>query len=183
MGGPMGVYEVDRHPFLRQEIKAIRRFIDAGKPVLGVCLGAQLTAAALGADVYPNKKKEIGWYPIDLTPEGKKDPLFADFNKRETVFQWHGDTFDLPPGAVPLAESPLCRNQAFRWGDKVYGLQFHIEVSIAMIRDWLAQPGAEAEVGSAGPGALSRLKEKLPARTKAMSRLAEDFIDKFRELL
>ena len=182
MGGPMGVYEEGRHPFINKEIAAIARFIDAGKPVLGVCLGAQLIAAALGARVYPNKRKEIGWNPIHLTPEGMKDPLFAGFKKRETVFQWHGDTFDLPAGAVRLAGSPLCRNQAFRWGDRVYGLQFHIEVSHAMIRDWLAQPGAEAEVASVGPGALRRLKTDLPARTKSVARLAKNFIDKFWEL-
>ena len=108
-------------------------------PVLGICLGSQLLAKTLGARVYPNHVKEIGWYPVELTPAAADDPLFAQSGTR-TMFQWHGDTFDLPSGAVHLARSPACENQAFRYGRRAYGLQFHIEMTAAMIDDWLSVP-------------------------------------------
>jgi GMP synthase (glutamine-hydrolysing) len=109
-------------------------------PVLGICLGAQLIATALGAHVRRNPVKEIGWYDVTPTPEGEKDPLFSCFNGTEKIFQWHGDTFDIPHGAVHLATSPECANQAFRYGDRTYGLQFHLEVDEALIHRWLKTP-------------------------------------------
>jgi len=137
MGGPMSVN--DSLPYLEQESRWIARAVEAGRPVLGVCLGAQLIAKALGARVYPNAVKEIGWFDIDLTGEGTTDPLFAGAGPRETVFQWHGETFDLPRGARWLAASPACRHQAFRVGANAYALQFHLEVTPQMITDWCAQ--------------------------------------------
>ena len=137
MGGAMSVN--DGLPYLEREARWIAQAMEAGRPVLGVCLGAQLIAKALGARVYRNPVKEIGWFEIELTGEGAADPLFAGAAQRETVFQWHGETFDLPPGARWLASSPACRHQAFRIGDSAYALQFHLEVTPEMIADWCSQ--------------------------------------------
>jgi len=138
MGGPMSVNETDRYPFLTLEEQLVQEALEKGLPVLGICLGAQLLAKALGARVRPNPRKEIGWYPLHLTQEGRRgDPLFRSFGPEEMVFQWHGETFNLPRGAVHLASSPLCANQAFRYGRTAYGLQFHLEVTKQMIEEWL----------------------------------------------
>lgn len=173
MGGPMGVYEKSKHPFLRREIAYIRRAIRAQRPVLGVCLGAQLIAHALGKRVYPNGKKEIGWYPLHRTAAARRDPLFSRFPKTATVFQWHGDTFDLPNGGTLLATSPRCRRQAFRWGDRVYGLQFHVEVDPAMVREWLSQPGVDEELQAVDGRARREIRRQRPRRWRALRRLAQ----------
>ncbi len=140
MGGPMSVYESDGFPFLHYETAMIRAFIRQGKPVLGICLGAQIIARALGADVYPGGSEEVGWDTVDITEEGMKDPAIAGLavNKQPVaeVFQWHGDTFGLPEKAVRLASSGIYQNQAFRYGSNVYGLQFHIEIKPEMIEQW-----------------------------------------------
>ena len=137
MGGPMSAN--DDLPYLRQEIEIIRDAAGRGQPVLGVCLGSQMIAKALGARVYRNPVKEIGWFPVHPTEAGRRDPLLSALNPAETVLQWHGETFDLPAGAEWLAYSELCLNQAFRTGAHIYGLQFHLEVTPAMIADWCAQ--------------------------------------------
>lgn len=141
MGGPMAVYEMHVHAYLRDEAALIEKAIKAGKRVLGVCLGAQMLAHVLGAKVYPGGQKEIGWHEVSLTGEGMDDPcmveLSVDGRNAARVFQWHGDTFDLPQGAVRLASSPLFPNQAFRFNDRVYALQFHIEVTPGIVREWL----------------------------------------------
>ena len=129
----------DDLPWIQHEIAAIREAVHRGIPVLGICLGAQLIARALGARVFRNPEKEIGWSPLHWTAAATTDPLFHGFSAPETVFQWHGETFDLPPDAEWLAYSEACRNQAFRAGAGVYGLQFHLEVTPAMIADWCAQ--------------------------------------------
>ncbi|UCH81298.1 MAG: gamma-glutamyl-gamma-aminobutyrate hydrolase family protein [Nitrospiraceae bacterium] len=140
MGGPMAVYNIDNHPFLHFEAALIRAFIKSNKPVLGICLGAQMIAYALGVDVYQGKTQEIGWYRVDLTEEGMKDAVMASLAINETkqadVFQWHGDTFDIHKNALRLATSDTFENQAFRYKDHVYALQFHIEVTPEMIREW-----------------------------------------------
>ncbi len=148
LGGPMNVGQVDDYPHLATEIELIDEAIDRGLPVLGVCLGAQLIATALGARVYPNDEKEIGWYPIELTEEGTTDPLLGHLEAREQIFQWHGDTFEIPEGAAHLAISPACRNQAFRYGTNVYGLQFHMEVDEPLIERWLAVPSHLQEIAA-----------------------------------
>ena len=129
----------DDLPYLRHEIEILSRAIHEGRPVLGICLGAQLIAKAAGARVYRNPRKEIGWFEIRLTESGAADPLFAGVPPAETVFHWHGETFDLPPGAAWLASSDYCRHQAFRLGRAVYGLQFHLEVTPAMIAQWCTE--------------------------------------------
>ncbi|HSE83825.1 MAG TPA: gamma-glutamyl-gamma-aminobutyrate hydrolase family protein [Thermodesulfobacteriota bacterium] len=146
LGGPMNVYETDKYPFLEMEDRLIKETIERQMPVLGICLGAQLIAKALGAGVTKNREKEIGWYPLKISEEARGDELFKYLNKEETVFQWHGDTFEIPKGAVHLAESPLCKNQAFRFGSNVYALQFHIEVTPQMISEWLNVPENREEI-------------------------------------
>jgi GMP synthase-like glutamine amidotransferase len=127
MGGPMSVHDERIHPWLAAEKRFIRAMIDSGKPVLGICLGAQLIACAMGAGVYPNPVKEIGWFPI----EGCRPPERGIFHFPPSVdvFHWHGDTFDLPEGAYHLAQSRACKNQAFQIGRSVIGLQFHLEMT------------------------------------------------------
>ena len=145
LGGPMGVYDMEAYPHLLVASRIIREAINRDFKILGICLGAQLLAHCLGAEVYPGPEKEIGWHHIELTGEGLKDPLMrklaihpdvGDFWRRFRVFHWHGDTFDLPPGSLLLASSALYKNQAFRSGDKIYGFQFHLEVMHEMIAQW-----------------------------------------------
>jgi GMP synthase (glutamine-hydrolysing) len=137
LGGPMSVWEDHRFTHLITEMKLIEDALQRNLPVLGICLGAQLIAKTLGADVYPSKQKELGWYDLHITPQAAQRSILKSLGHTEKVFQWHGDTFDIPAGAIHLAASPLCVNQAFRYGDKVYGLQFHLEVDQAMISRWL----------------------------------------------
>lgn len=154
LGGPMNCDETARYPHLAIEVAAIRTAIERGMPVLGICLGAQLIARALGARVVPNEVKEIGWYDLTPTAEGMHDSLFRHFAATEKIFQWHGDTFEIPHGAVHLASSPTCRNQSFRFGDNVYGLQFHLEVDEALITRWLHTPVMSREIECLGAGFL-----------------------------
>lgn len=137
LGGPVSVN--DGLSWLAEEQRLMERVVAQDKPVLGVCLGSQLIAKTLGARVYRNPVKEIGWFDIGFTAAALDDPLLAGLSGSETVFQWHGETFDLPPGAVLLAGSEACRHQAYRVGAAVYGLQFHLEVTPAMIADWCTQ--------------------------------------------
>jgi GMP synthase (glutamine-hydrolysing) len=151
MGGPMAVYEMDRYAYLSSEAQLIERAIKANKHVLGVCLGAQMLAHVLGSRVYPGGAREIGWYEVVLTDDGMNDPIMSTLalpgKSAAQVFQWHGDTFDLPRDAVRLASSDLFPNQAFRYKDRVYALQFHIEVTPTIVRDWLA-PEQGIDLGS-----------------------------------
>lgn len=126
MGGPMGVYDEDSYAWLRTEKLFIRDCIDAGRTVIGICLGAQLAAEVLGAKVYPANHKEIGWFP--LIKSSFPHPVLFDMAPDQMVFHWHGDTFDLPKGALLLASSEACVNQAYIWNEQVLGLQFHIEM-------------------------------------------------------
>jgi GMP synthase-like glutamine amidotransferase len=127
MGGPMGVGDTDAYPWLEDELAFIADAIGAGKSVVGVCLGAQLIAAALGARVYRDAHKEIGWFPVRLTEPARALDLCDGLPAEQTVFHWHGDTFELPARAVHLAASDACANQAFLFDGRVLGLQFHLE--------------------------------------------------------
>lgn len=127
LGGPMSVHRHAEWPFLAEEMRLLRQAVAAELPVLGICLGAQLLAAALGAAVRRNDSPEIGWHPLTLLPGAASDPLFAGLPETCTVFQWHSDTFALPSGAVHLASSALCAQQGFRYGAAAWGLQFHLE--------------------------------------------------------
>jgi GMP synthase-like glutamine amidotransferase len=143
MGGPMNVYEYRNHPWLRPEKQYIKECIQSGKTVLGICLGAQLIADVLGAKVYQNLEKEIGWFPVYLNTSLMADRLFQGVPKHLNVFHWHGDTFDLPQGATCLASSAGCAQQAFAYGERVVGLQFHIEMTPASVGEILQNCGDE----------------------------------------
>lgn len=147
MGGPMGVHDETGLPWLRDEKALIRSAIDAGRRVVGVCLGAQLMADVLGARVYRNEHREIGWLPVDLTAAAKSTGLFEGLPDRPVVFQWHGDTFDLPAGAIRLASSGGCRTQAFLAGRRALALQFHFESTVAGVEALLAQCAGEMTPG------------------------------------
>lgn len=134
MGGPMNVDEIDRNPWLVAERELLTTCIRDDRAMMGICLGAQHIARAGGARVYPKRPKEIGLFPISLTAEAKADPLFSLFADPQEVFQWHGDTFDLPAGAVRLAGSPRFEQQAFRMGKRIYALQFHLECTLDLVR-------------------------------------------------
>ncbi len=136
LGGPMGVYEEDKYPFITEETRYIRRAISLGVPVLGICLGAQLMARALGGRVFPGGAKELGWLPVRLTEEGKKDDVTGGLPSEFVAFHWHGDTFTLPNKVRHLAASDMYENQAFRYGSS-YALQFHLEITEEMVRDWV----------------------------------------------
>jgi len=137
MGGPMNVYEHDDYPWLVAEKAFIRKAIDAGKKVIGVCLGAQLLADVLGGQVTANAHKEIGWHTVRRTPEAIQTKVFSALPPEMTVFQWHGDTYSIPPGAVQLASGSVCENQAFQYGENALGLQFHMEYSEESIEKML----------------------------------------------
>ncbi|MGO0123098.1 type 1 glutamine amidotransferase [Desulfothermobacter acidiphilus] len=158
LGGPMGAYEEEAYPYLYKVQELIRNAISRRVPVLGICLGGQLIARALGAAVNPNAVKEIGWYKIRLTEAGKKTPLFQNLPEEFWVFQWHGDTFDLPEGAILLAKGDTCTNQAFVYRDCAWALQFHLEVTPAMVAHWAEIYREELE-DFAGSEASARLKE------------------------
>lgn len=127
LGGPMSVNDEQDHPWLALEQRFIKRVIEKGKPTLGICLGAQLVAKTMGGDVFPNAEKEIGWFPVQAVPSACD--RIVQFPDEIVVFQWHGETFSLPPGAVLIAKSGACGNQAFQLGNNVIGLQFHLETT------------------------------------------------------
>jgi len=156
LGGPMNVYEEDRYPFLKEEDLFIKEAIQRGKSLLGICLGAQLIAKALGAKVFKAPVKEIGWYDVSLTRIGSIDPFFSRLPKTFSVFQWHGDTFEIPHSAILIATSSLVPHQAFRYGDNAYGLQFHLEVTRDIIREWMET--YEEEFEGPRPPLLSKLR-------------------------
>lgn len=134
MGGPMGVYDHPRYPYLLEGQKLIEQFLKAQRPILGVCLGSQLLATVLGARVMKAATKEIGWYPVTRTAWAPDDPLWKDIESPFMAFHWHGDVFPLPEGALRLASSALTACQAFRYGECAYGLLFHLEVTQSMIQ-------------------------------------------------
>ena len=133
----MNVNDEKDYSWLAAEKKFIRQAIDAGKTVLGICLGSQLVSDALGAKVYKNKEKEIGWFNIELTHSAQSEDLFSDMDSRLKVFHWHGDTFDLPENAIHLASSAACKNQAYVYKNKVLALQFHLEPTQNSLRQMI----------------------------------------------
>jgi GMP synthase (glutamine-hydrolysing) len=180
MGGPMGVYDADRYPFLTAEMSLIRRAAEAELPVLGVCLGSQLIAGALGARVYPGPQKEIGWFPIEVVDPSEQ--IARGLASPFMGFHWHGDTFDLPAGAVPLFRSALYPNQGFRWGRNVYALQFHLEVDRAMIAEWLVDPGCCAEMGRVPGLDPNQIREQTAQYAASLERLSAQVFTRFLEL-
>nr|WP_320010789.1 amidotransferase [uncultured Desulfobulbus sp.] len=177
MGGPMNIYDDDLYPWLAQERAFISQAIAAGKSALGICLGAQLLADALGARVYPGPKKEIGWFPIEISPAGQQG-LFQGLPASALVFHWHGDTFDLPPGALHLAQSYGCINQAFLFEGRVLGLQFHLESTEETVREIITHCGDELIQGEYIQ-TEEQMTQVAPARFAEMHRLLEIMLSRF----
>lgn len=171
MGGPMNVYDEDKYSFLKEEDRFIKEAVKRGVPYLGICLGAQLLAKALGARVYKAKQEELGWQGILLSDQAGKNALFKEVNHGAlTVFQWHGDTFDLPKRSVHLASSEIVPNQAFELGSKFFGLQFHIEVTYEMLKEWFKNHPDSARI-------FEGYTTYGPAMNKLASRIYENFFE------
>lgn len=182
MGGPMGTYDEDSHPWLQDEKRLLRDAVRAGTPYFGACLGAQLLADCLGAPVFPGPSPEVGVLPVELTSEGRRDPVTDRLPGSFPTLQWHGDTFELPEGAVRLASSPAYLNQAFRWGPVAYGVQFHLEVTESLAVEWSQVPAyAEALERVRGTGAfqvlLDQFAEAAPQMQEMARRLFSGWLD------
>lgn len=178
MGGPMNIYDHERHPWLLQEKALIREAIARDRRVLGLCLGSQLIADQLGAAVSRNRETEIGWFDVELNAAGRAHALFADWPARFGVFHWHGDTFAIPPGARNLAASAACANQAFAHGARVVGLQFHPEVTAADVRLWFEhetpEPGAYVQTAREALADIARFAQINRLMLQLLDRMAEE---------
>lgn len=174
LGGPMSANDVEGYPNLATETGLIREAVAAEKEVLGICLGAQLVARALGGSVAPAPEKEIGWHEVTLSEAGRRDEVLGEFAPVQRVFQWHGDNLSLPPGGAGLASSPVCPHQAFRVGESVLGLQFHLEVNEALIERWLRVPDNQAELAeAAGQVDPAQVRAETPGYIGALNALSE----------
>lgn len=177
MGGPMNIYEHAAHPWLVAEKVLIRAAIAAGRRVLGICLGAQLIADVLGGPVRRNAETEIGWFPVQLTAEGRAHPLLTGLPERFTAFHWHGDTYALPPGAQRLAASEACAQQAFAWdGGRVLGLQFHLEVTQANAREWFRHESVTPAAYVQAPEQILADEPAFAANNRCMLAILERFL-------
>lgn len=143
MGGPMNVFDFHIHPWMQEEIEWVRNFIESGKPALGICLGAQILATALGEEVYPGPEKEIGWHNLQFLPSLGEFRIFKDLPVARKVFHWHGDTFNIPEGALRIARSQLFPNQGFIYNRRVLALQFHLEVTPEAVKGMVEHCGDE----------------------------------------
>ena len=180
LGGPMNVYEEDCYPYLRNLNMMVKNFIAGGGYCLGFCLGGQLLAKALGAKVKRNHKKEIGDFEIHLTDEGVKDPLFEGFRRIFPALEWHRDTFEIPEGAIKIAESKLCSNQAFRFKN-AYGLQFHLETTPDMIANWTEVYRDELDEDGTNVGIiLKETQERADIYRELLSQLLTNFDEAIR---
>jgi GMP synthase (glutamine-hydrolysing) len=184
LGGPMNVAEQDTRGHLKTEMRVIEQALAQGKPVLGICLGAQLLAHVLGAPVRRHERAEIGWYDLATTEHGRADPVLGAVGAAAPVFQWHFCTFDVPSGAQHLARTSGCENQAFRYGPSAYGFQFHLEVDQPLIERWLGRPEYCAELVDAG---LGHDADAIRAHTRehigAMQQTADTVFNSFLDLI
>jgi len=184
LGGPMNSHQIDTYPNLITEVDVVREAVASGMSVLGICLGAQLLAKALGGEVARNPEREIGWHDIELTEFGESDPVLAKFGSTQRVFQWHEAGIGLPGGAVHLSSSPASAVQAFRYGEHAYGFQFHLEVDESLIERWLTVPDhqsvLEEEVGKVDP---RRIREQTAASISGLQELSRQtfsrWVDRF----
>lgn len=178
LGGPQSAYEADKTPWLAAEAALVEKAVTAGRPVLGVCLGAQLIAQVLGGRAYAGERREVGWGPIRLTDDGKDDPLLVGAPDELNVFHLHGDTYELPPEGVNLATSPVYEQQAFRWGELVYGFQFHLEFTEAIIGRLATEPDSQRYIVEAGADPKQLVAES-PKRVAALTEVAEQVFGRF----
>lgn len=182
LGGPMMPDQHKKHPHLAVECHAIEQFMQADKPVLGICLGSQLIAHTLGAAVFPASGWEIGWYPLSITAEGRNDQLLQHYPNMQPVYQWHGYTFDLPANATLLAGSEICPHQAFRYGGQTWGFQFHLELDQRLISRWLSLPPYLDELRVSGVGCtpeqiLNDTGRHIEASTGTSNKVFDAFLD------
>lgn len=183
LGGYMGVYEADQYTHLKTEMKLIEEALKKDVPILGICLGAQILAHVLGSEVRKAPEKEMGWYDIELTTAGENAALLSHFKKKEKIFQMHGDTFDIPKACEHLAKSELCPAQAFSYGKKVYGLQFHLEVDEAMINRWLNNPRNQQDIESSnGKVTAAQMKADTEKYLQNSLSLSQQTFQKFIDL-
>lgn len=175
MGGPMSVNDEDAYPWLITEKQFIRDAIDAGIPVLGVCLGAQLIANVMGSRIFPAAEREIGWYPVQGLRHG--DPGCFQLPDELTVLHWHGETFDLPTGAVRLASSATCENQAFQLGDRVIALQFHLEATAALVDAFVEADADSLQQGGAFVQSAAEIRAVAPEQLKATQSVMTRILD------
>lgn len=180
MGGPMGVGDEARYPWLGAEKALIRSAIEGGRSLVGVCLGAQLIAEALGARVAPNAHQEIGWFPIRFTEAARAHPLCKDLPVEQQVLHWHGDTFRLPPGALQLATSEACAQQGFLVDERILGLQFHLEMTPTSLRT-LCGHCADELVPAPFVQSAEQMLAVSPARYEATARVLETLLDRLAE--
>jgi GMP synthase-like glutamine amidotransferase len=178
MGGPMSVNDDAMLPWLTAEKRWVRQAVLAGQPFWGICLGAQLLAASLGARVYAGPKPEVGIMPVYLTSAAHDDPVFSGLPHELLTFQWHGETFDLPDGAVLLATSPAYPNQAFRWKKKAYGIQFHVEISAELAKQWSQVAAYRAALERVlGAGAAAKVVGDVSREEKALHAYARSMFE------
>jgi len=182
MGGPMSVNDEADYPWLKTEDRLLKEALARDFPTLGICLGSQLVAKAAGGTIRRGSRKEIGWYPVRLTMAAQHDRLFREFPETIEVFQWHGEYFETPPGAVNLAGSELYQCQAFSIGRNVYGLLFHLEVTGQMVREWVATFKEELE-GVKEYIRPEAIIEQLPQRINTLNRRARTLFARFCESL
>lgn len=176
MGGPMNIYEYDKHPWLKAEKKAIGKALESDRAMLGVCLGAQLIADVLGGPVTRNPYKEIGWYEVRTTEEAGEEPVFKHFPETFMAYHWHGDTFAVPPGAISVAETGPCPNQGFVYDRKVVGLQFHIETNFESMHALIENCADEIESGPYIQDAET-MRQKAQKHLPAMRPLIDGLLD------
>jgi GMP synthase (glutamine-hydrolysing) len=176
LGGPMNVEDQHRRQHLKTELRSIERALEQGKPVLGICLGAQLLAHVLGAPVRRHSQAEIGWYDLHLSAEGRGDAVLRAAGERLPVFQWHSYSYELPHGATHLARTDTCEQQAFRFGGNAYGFQFHLEADAAVIERWLQLPSFRAELEAAGLRADEQTIRAETARLVGATRACADAV-------
>ena len=174
LGGPMSADQINTYPNLLTEVEIIREAVEQGMSVLGICLGAQLLAKALGGSVARNAVREIGWYDVEMTEAGLRDPVLSAFAPTQEVFQWHEDGISLPPGCELLAGSSESPVQAFRFGDHAYGFQFHLEANRPLIERWLSVPAhaetLEEEIGHIDPDAIRAQTDSSIGPLQALSK-------------
>jgi len=184
LGGPMNSDQIDSYPNLITEVEIIREAVERDMSVLGICLGAQLLAKALGGEVSRNAVREIGWCEVEMTEAGLSDPVLSTFAPKQEVFQWHEDGISLPGGAEHLATSPASAVQAFRCGDHAYGFQFHLEVDASLVERWLTVPGNQpmlaAEAGRVEPETIRKQTAQWIGELQELSRQTfSRWIDRF----
>lgn len=177
LGGPMNIHEEAAYPWLVEEKALIRAALAAGKSAVGICLGAQLLADGLGSRVYAGSHREIGWFPVRLTAAGQRTALTEGLPAVTTVFHWHGDTFDLPPGAVHLFESEACANQAFLLDNRILGLQFHLESTPEAVQQLLTHCRDELIPGPFIQG-VAQIADTVPERFARINNLLETLLDR-----